>query len=183
MEKELEVWTEKVCNVHLPRWEELPDVSLYKEDVITIIEKYIDVLIESDWATGITPSMINNYVKWKMIPPPEKRQYNRVHLGYLIAITILKQVMPIAEIKDGIKFQSTLNGTHKAYNYFCEEQEKALRYVCSKINSKIESEEIEAEIEAGYIALKMASLAFATKLISLKKVKIQQEEERREGRK
>ncbi len=171
MDKELERWSEKVYQVHLPRWEELPDVSLYKEEVITLITKYVEEVVESN----ITSSMINNYVKWKMIPPPIKRQYNRKHLAYLIAITLLKQVMPISEIKDGIEFQAMLNGTHNAYNYFCEEQENALKYMCAKVNKNLEMVEMDEYIPENDIALKMATLAFAAKLISLKKVKIQEE--------
>lgn len=174
MEKELREWTEEISRIHLPRWEELPDVTLYKEEVITLISKYVGILVDSTDSAGITPSMINNYVKWKMIPPPVKKQYDRVHLGYLIAITILKQAMPIGEIKDGIKYQSMVNGTHNAYNYFCEEQEKALRYMASKINPDIDSDEMAEFIPEADVALKMATIAFAAKLISLKKVKIQE---------
>ena len=31
--------------------------------------------------------MVNNYVKLNLIPAPHKKQYNRVHLAYLVAIT------------------------------------------------------------------------------------------------
>ncbi len=175
MDKELELWTEKISQVHLPRWEELPHVDLYRDEVITLIGKYVDLLVEGESKKIVTPSMINNYVKWKMIPRPEKKQYNRIHLGYLIAITILKQVMPIKEIKDGISFQAQVNGTHNAYNYFCEEQEKALKYMASKINPNLESQEMEVYIQENDIALKMATLAFASKLIASRKVKSQED--------
>lgn len=175
MDKELEQWTEKVTQVHLPRWEELPDVRLYRDEVITLINRYVENLVIDEESNIITPSMINNYVKWKMIPPPEKKQYDKEHLGYLIAITILKQVMPIGEIKEGIRFQAMICGTHRAYNYFCEEQENALKYLCSKVNPKIETAEVESSFSMDDIALKMATWAFASKLISLKKVGIQKE--------
>ncbi|SJZ33704.1 DUF1836 domain-containing protein [Anaerorhabdus furcosa] len=174
MDKELEIWSEQVNNVHLPRWEELPDMDLYKDQVITLIEKYVGTLIEDEKI--LTPSMINNYVKWKMIPAPNrKKQYNRVHFGYLIAITILKQVMTIKEVKDGILFQANLSGTHEAYNFFCEEQEKALKQAMAMINAKIKNDTRVTVIQEDEIALKMAALAFANKIVASKKVKLQQE--------
>ncbi|MEG0177588.1 DUF1836 domain-containing protein [Anaerorhabdus sp.] len=175
MNKELEQWSEQVNNVHLPRWEELPDMDLYKDQVITLIEKYVGALIEDDEKI-LTPSMINNYVKWKMIPAPnKKKQYNRVHFGYLIAITILKQVMTIKEVKEGILFQANLTGTHRAYNFFCDEQENALKLTMSLINPKLKYNQNIGPIKEDDIALKMSALAFANKIVASKKVKIQEE--------
>ncbi|MEG0077902.1 DUF1836 domain-containing protein [Anaerorhabdus sp.] len=174
MNKELELWSEQINAVHLPRWEELPDMDLYKDQVITLIEKYVGNLIEEDKI--LTPSMINNYVKWKMIPAPNrKKQYNRVHFGYLIAITILKQVMTIQEVKDGILFQANLTGTHRAYNFFCEEQEHALKQAMAMINPSLKDDTRITVIQEDEIALKMAALAFANKTVASKKVKLQQE--------
>lgn len=174
MDKELELWTEQINQVRLPRWEELPDMDLYKDQVITLVERYVGSLVSPEEKI-ITPSMINNYVKWKMIPAPnKKKQYNRVHFAYLIVITILKQIMTIKEVKEGIVFQARLGGTHQAYNFFCDEQERALRYVLSKINKKLNSEEIDESINEDDLALKMATLAFASKIVASKKVKLQE---------
>lgn len=175
MDKELQDWSEQIYNIHLPRWEELPDMDLYKDQVITLIEKYVGGLMTAEEKI-LTPSMINNYVKWKMIPAPNrKKQYNRVHFAYLIAITILKQVMTIKEVKEGILFQAKIEGTHTAYNFFCEEQEKALKIVMSTINSSVKSISFDKNLSENDIALKMATLAFASKLIASKKVKLQEE--------
>lgn len=174
MNKELEIWSEQIYNIHLPRWEELPDMDLYKDQVITLIEKYVgDLMIEEEKI--LTPSMINNYVKWKMIPAPNrKKQYNRVHFAYLIAITILKQVMTIKEVKEGIVFQAKIEGTHLAYNCFCEEQEQALKIILSRINPALPSKNMDQDIPEDSIAIKMATIAFASKLVASKKVELQE---------
>ncbi|MFV0379740.1 MAG: DUF1836 domain-containing protein [Anaerorhabdus sp.] len=175
MDEDFKKWIASLDAFHLPRWEELPKVSLYKEDVLNLVRKYVDDVVDSGEIPSITPSMVNNYVKWKMIPPPVNKQYDRVHIAYLIVITILKQVMPIADIKSGVQFQSMINGTNKAYNYFCSEQENAIRYVCGRVGSGHVDHEIDVVIKNEDIALKMATLAFASKLVSLKKVKFQQD--------
>ena len=59
-------------NVHLPRWHELPDIELYMDQVITLIEKYLSPLITLEKHTLLTSSMVNNYVKHGLIPAPVK---------------------------------------------------------------------------------------------------------------
>lgn len=41
IEKSLQDWGQQLENVHLPRWHELPDIELYMDQVITLIEKYL----------------------------------------------------------------------------------------------------------------------------------------------
>ena len=118
-------WCQELVNTHLPRWNELPDIELYMDQVITIIERYLAVFSADSHDKIITAAMINNYVKLGIIPKPEKKRYGRIHLAYLLVITILKQVITITEIKDGIFLQSRLHGEKQAYNDFCEAQEQA----------------------------------------------------------
>lgn len=43
--------------------------------------------------------MINNYVKTGLIPHPDKKKYTKEHLAGLMAVCMLKQVLPIQDIK------------------------------------------------------------------------------------
>ena len=67
-------WEEQLTNYSLPSWEHLPDLELYMDQVISLIEKYLKIYIK---VTGserlITSSMINNYVKLSIIPAPNKK--------------------------------------------------------------------------------------------------------------
>ena len=40
----------------------------------------------------LTPTMLNNYVKQKVVYPPKDKRYNEKHLAYLIVVCTLKQV-------------------------------------------------------------------------------------------
>lgn len=93
MEKEL---NEILSSRKIPIWNDLPDIDLYMDQIIVLMEKYLGT---SHKDKLITPSMINNYVKLGIIPPPEKKKYSRTHIAYLIIICSLKQVMPIPDIK------------------------------------------------------------------------------------
>lgn len=174
IQKELKKMCDDISKYHIPRWEELPDMQLYMDQVITFIEKSVRIFSNSDKKV-ITPSMVNNYVKLKLIPKPIKKRYSKVHLAYLIAISILKQVVTIEEVRDGILFQAKINGKKGAYNLFCEEQEKALKSIINQINSGTQSTISDEKINIKNITVKMATRAFASKIIAEKTVKLQKD--------
>ena len=51
----------------------------------------------------LTKAMINNYTKNKIVPPPEKKRYDRDHLILLIYIYYLKNVVSIEDIRKVMK--------------------------------------------------------------------------------
>ncbi|MCI5773726.1 MAG: DUF1836 domain-containing protein [Erysipelotrichaceae bacterium] len=177
MDKVIQEWCDQVNEFHLPRWEELPDIDLYRDQVITYIERYLK-LISMDEKI-ITSSMINNYVKWKMMPAPnKKKQYDREHLGYLIVISILKQVVNIQLIKEGIELIAKQNGTHNAYNLFCSQLEESIKYVLSLCFERYRCEEPRKMIESDEVVLHMGTLAFASKLIAVKRLTLDEKGEK-----
>lgn len=175
METLLKEWGEDLAKVHLPRWHELPDIDLYMDQVITLVEKYLSPLITQDKHTMLTSSMVNNYVKQGLIPAPVKKRYNQKHLAFLIAITLLKQVLSIPEIKQGILFQGAVVGIREAYNLFCEEQEGAIAVVATQAQGKTPIAAFDEPIAIEYMVVKAATLSFATKLFTEKVIELEQE--------
>lgn len=89
---------QQITNHSIPKWADLPEIDLYMDQVIALMEKYLaDASCED--SKLITPSMINNYVKLGIMPAPNKKKYSRDHLAYLVIICSLKQVIPISNIK------------------------------------------------------------------------------------
>ena len=115
---------------HMPRWEELPNIDLYLDQVVTFIDKYLyDYLqYENDEKENkiITKTMINNYVKQKIMEPPIKKKYNKTNIAYLFVICILKQVYSINDIDKLIKTVLNDTSVEIAYDKFCESLEKAI---------------------------------------------------------
>ncbi|MEG0315188.1 MAG: DUF1836 domain-containing protein [Erysipelotrichaceae bacterium] len=172
IEDNLNIWCESLLEYHVPRWEELPDIELYKDQVITIVDKYLLPIIKVDKGSIITSAMVNNYVKLGLIPAPKKKKYNRVHLAYLIAIGILKQVVTISEVRDGIEYQASIKGTKIAYNMFALEQENSIKAIVSLVsNRNIEIPTDKYSVEN--LALKMAAMAFANKIVAEKMVELE----------
>ena len=89
-------WEHYLNNYKLHAWKELPDIGLYMDQVIALLGQYLDFIpMEDSKDKPVTPTTINNYVRLKVMPAPEKRKYYRVHIAFLIMIFTLKQGISI----------------------------------------------------------------------------------------
>ena len=117
LEKNLE--NLNISNHSIPKWKDLPEIDLYMDQVIALMEKYLANDNNQD-SKLITPSMINNYVKHGIMPPPTKKKYSREHLAYLVIICSLKQVMPISNIKLMIDKKLETNTIAETLDFYSE---------------------------------------------------------------
>ena len=117
-----------VQNFHLPKFNEIPDVGLFLEQVTKYVSDYLSPLTKNP----ITSSMISNYVKKEIIPRPVKRLYFREHIVYIIFIAIAKNVLPLEHLQTIIEMQKKTYDIEIAYEYFCMEFENVLLYVFEK---------------------------------------------------
>lgn len=148
---------EDIEKFHMPRWEELPEIDLYLDQVVTFIDKYLlyylnDNLEQKDDKKEqniITKTMINNYVKQKIMDAPIKKKYSRNNIAYLFVICILKQVYSINDIDKLIKFTLETTPIEIAYNSFCDVLENALK--CTFLEKKFIYE--KASSENSYVLL------------------------------
>ena len=120
-----------ILGFHCPRFNELPTIPLYKDQVISYVEEVLRPLNLNPNEKLLTPTMLNNYVKQRVVTPPVGRRYTERHLAYLIVVCLFKQVYSLTEICEMIQIQRDLYSTEQAYNYFCVELEKALQFVFS----------------------------------------------------
>ncbi|MDU4890466.1 MAG: DUF1836 domain-containing protein [Clostridium sp.] len=120
---------ENILDFHCPRFKELPNVPLYKDQVILYIENALRPINITSDEKLLTPTMLNNYVKQKVVSPPKNKRYNEKHLAYLIVVCILKQVYSLTEVCELIKIQIATCPIEEAYDYFCLELEKILKAV------------------------------------------------------
>lgn len=152
----------KEFSFYIPRYAELPKVSLYKDQVISYLDDILKKNCIEENGKILTPTMINNYVKLKVISPPKDKRYTDEHLAYLIIVCVLKHVFSIHEISDMIKLQVRSVPIEKAYDYFCVELEEAVREVFITRNFTYESK-VKFETEEGEI-LRSTVMAFANRL-------------------
>ena len=122
MDKIRNTAAETLRNFRMPRYAQLPTVGLYLEQTV----KYINLCLKPLGNIEITGSMIRNYVKMGLISNPVQKQYYAEHIAHLIAVTILKQVLELDNIKLIFSRQHILYTDETAYDYFCDELENVL---------------------------------------------------------
>lgn len=110
----------KIVKHKLPYWDELPEIDLYMDQVIALMDKYLSFHKTNEKTTIITHSMINNYVKLGIMPAPVKKKYSREHIAYLIIICSLKQALPISDIKDLIEIRVERTSIEETLNFFSD---------------------------------------------------------------
>ena len=114
-----------VENFRLPRYAELPRMGLYLEQVV----RYINDFLTAVGCAEITTSMVSNYVKKGIIPPPVKKQYYADQIAYLIFISFTKNVISLENIVELFSMQKRGFSIAMAYDYFCDEFENMLFFV------------------------------------------------------
>lgn len=131
----------------LPRWEELPDLDLYMDQVLSLIHRYLGREGSPDGKV-LTSSMVNNYVKMRLMPAPEKKKYSRVHLAYLIVICVLKTSLPMAAVRNLLQQAVTEREESVLYNEFCDLYEETGRRVLE--------ERTEEDLSRSFVILRAA---------------------------
>jgi len=106
-------------------WAMIPDLGLYMDQVITFITRMYQPLY-GDAAEGyLSASMINNYVKAKLIPRPVGKKYNREQIALLAMIVALKQVASIEDVRKMIAPADGMT-VEQMYTLFCQRQKSAI---------------------------------------------------------
>lgn len=97
-DKSLRDWAEQGEQLLPQTWEQMPDIYLYMDQVITCLQGMLKFYDIDEKNPLITNSMINNYVKNGVVERPVKKKYSRSHLARLYMICLLKQVLSMQEI-------------------------------------------------------------------------------------
>ena len=87
-------WERFLGSYHLPEWEELPQIELYLDQVIALVNNYLGFFVYDPAEEKLlTPSMVNNYVKLRLIPAPVRKKYGRKHIALLLMGVFVKQLV------------------------------------------------------------------------------------------
>ncbi len=157
----MNIRSEELYNLHIPRWGEFPPFELYIEQVIAFLNENLAAFNREKSEPLITPAMVNNYVKNGALHPPVKKKYSRDHLAKLTVICIGKRMLSLSDLSESISAMMQVFEIGEGYNLFCEEVEY-------QIKSVIAPEEFPqkpiSEASSGEIAV-MRSLASAVATI------------------
>ncbi|MGN0436301.1 MAG: DUF1836 domain-containing protein [Wujia sp.] len=79
--------------------EDIPSIELYMDQVTTFMDKYLSGYKRNEDDKTLTKTMINNYTKNDLLPPPDKKKYGKDHIIILIYIYYLKNIISIGDIQ------------------------------------------------------------------------------------
>ncbi|MEG0641140.1 MAG: DUF1836 domain-containing protein [Clostridium sp.] len=173
LNQELNNWGENLSSYKFPRWDELPEIYYYMDQVVEFTTQHLSIFSVEDSGKLISPSIINNYVKQKIIPPPIKKRYSRDHIALLLIICILKPAIPIASIQSLIHIQLKSSSLEELYNHFCDEQEYASQKIIENANKDTSSmKDLSRPYNEilGLLAMRMAIKSNSSKLLTDKLV-------------
>ena len=85
------------------RPEDIPNIDLYMDQVTTFMEDHLKKTRRHPGDKILTKTMINNYAKNDLLPPPTKKKYSREHMLVLIFIYYFKNLLSITDIQALLK--------------------------------------------------------------------------------
>ncbi len=90
---------EKMNDINAIKPGEVPDIALYMDQVLTFMDNHIGDKDQIPEDHILTKTMINNYTKNDLLPPPVKKKYSKEHMYVLTFIYYLKNLLSINEIQ------------------------------------------------------------------------------------
>lgn len=78
---------------------EIPNIDLYMDQVTTFMEEQLKSSKRYPGDKVMTKTMINNYAKNNLLPPPVKKKYSKEHMFVLIFIYYFKNILSIKDIE------------------------------------------------------------------------------------
>ena len=129
MNPDIQVTLAPISRFRPVSWEQIPDLGLYMDQVVTFITRVYEPLYGSDIHGYLSPSMINNYVKSQLIPRPTGKKYSREQIALLTMIVALKRTCSMEDIRKLLSGGDE-RSAERLYNAFCQQFSHVIRAMC-----------------------------------------------------
>ena len=137
---------DKMQDVMKIRANDIPNIDLYMDQVTTFMDEKLRSTVRKGEAEEniLTKTMINNYAKNDLLPPPVKKKYSREHMMVLIFVYYFKSFLTISDI------QTLLNPITE--QYFGEDSELKVSDIYEEIlkTGAAEMPKLEEDIRTTY---------------------------------
>lgn len=91
-------------NIAYVKTADIPNIDLYMDQVTTFMDKRLRGASRNpEHDKVMTKTMINNYAKNDLLPPPVKKKYSKEHVIVLIFIYYFKSFLSISDIQTLLK--------------------------------------------------------------------------------
>ena len=96
----LESILESLSRIDYIKPEDVPGIDLYMDQVTTFMDSQLKSSKRYEDDKILTKTMINNYAKNHLLPPPDRKKYSREHMLLLIFIYYFKNILSINDIQN-----------------------------------------------------------------------------------
>ena len=93
----------KLAKINYIKPGEVPNINLYMDQVTTFMDEHLSDSKRHEDDKILTKTMINNYTKNDLLPPPVRKKYSKDHLYVLAFIYYFKNILSISDIQKLIK--------------------------------------------------------------------------------
>lgn len=91
---------ESLSRIDYIKLEDIPNIELYMDQITTFMNTQLKASKRYPNDKILTKTMINNYTKNNLLPPPLKKKYSKEHILVLIFIYYFKNILSISDIQD-----------------------------------------------------------------------------------
>ena len=123
----------------LPGWEELPDMDLYVDQVVTLVSRYLSLIPPEEF----NPKISFLLQDLRVMPAPVRKRYGRRHLAYVLMICTLKQSMALTEIQKILPPDLDDEDTKQIYANFVGRINGAIQGFIDQVNAEAARELVE----------------------------------------
>ena len=88
-----------ISNIDYVKTKDIPNINLYMDQVTTFMEEQFSSTKRYETDKILTKTMINNYAKNNLLPPPVKKKYSKEHILAMIFIYYFKNILSIKDIE------------------------------------------------------------------------------------
>ena len=88
----------KLESINYVRSDSVPNIDLYMDQVTSFLEDQLAVSKRREEDKLVTKTMITNYTKNDLLPPPNKKKYSKDHMLTLLLIYYFKNILSISDI-------------------------------------------------------------------------------------
>lgn len=132
---------ESLSRIDYVRPKDIPNINLYMDQVTTFMDTQLASTKRYEDDKILTKTMINNYAKNNLLPPPVKKKYSKEHVLVLIFVYYFKNILSIKDI-ESLMMPLTSKYFHseddlnisKVYEEVCTMEKAQIEYLMGDIS-------------------------------------------------
>lgn len=147
----------KVSDNEIITLNDIPDIDLYMDQVVQLFDNKLEKFKRTEDDKVLTKTMINNYVKGKLLMPVNKKKYSKEHILLISIIYELKGILSINDIQsllepmvndiENNKEEFDLKETYNNINFIRDSQSEIFNSEMNKYLEELNSLKINTDYE------------------------------------